>query len=169
MTVAHASSASILAEAKRLHAFLEESNRIEGLERPAFPDEFGAASVFLSLEKPDLGMLCGYVALAAGPRAVLRDRVGLDVRVGSWVPPRGAPEIRERLEGLLFRAANNADPFRVHCDYETLHPFLDGNGRSGRLLWLWMMRKQGRAPSPMGFLQSWYYQSLEAADGRGGS
>ena len=46
----------------------------------------------------------------------------------------------------------------THVRYELLHPFLDGNGRSGRALWLWLM---GQAP--LGFLHTFYYQTLSAA------
>lgn len=43
--------------------------------------------------------------------------------------------------------------------YETLHPFTDGNGRSGRALWLWAMGGIHRAP--LGFLHHFYYQALQ--------
>ena len=37
------------------------------------------------------------------------------------------------------------------------HPFTDGNGRSGRALWLWQMNNH----APFGFLHTFYYQTLE--------
>lgn len=43
--------------------------------------------------------LCAFVTAISG--AVLRDKLGLDVRVGNYIAPRGGPEIRRRLKFLL--------------------------------------------------------------------
>ncbi len=140
-------------------AFLLESNKIEGILRPISDGEFQAFHDFMKLEEVTIADLEKYVT-AIQPDAVLRNKVGLDVRVGSHVPPKGGPEIKKQLENILERAYQTRymakSAFGVHQQYETLHPFTDGNGRSGRMLWWWMM-----GGSRIGFLHTWYYQSLE--------
>jgi hypothetical protein len=87
----------------------------------------------------------------------------MNVRVGNHVAPIGGPEIRIRLRKLLRQAGTpDATPFHIYCAYEHLHPFTDGNGRSGRALWLRMMG--GPDYAPLGFLQHFHHQALAAGD-----
>jgi hypothetical protein len=60
-----------------------------------------------------------------------------------------------------------ADPYILHVEYEQLHPFTDGNGRSGRAMWLYAMKKCGRLEQGLnlGFLHAFYYQTLSAQQG----
>lgn len=75
----------------------------------------------------------------------------------------GGPKIRAALNLLLQEINNGDDPYRTHQTYERIHPFTNGNGRSGRALWLWSMNKNKKLHYVMklGFLHNWYYQSLE--------
>jgi len=135
--------------------FVRESNRIEGIMRDPLPREIDAHQKFLLLSAIWVSDLEKFVETIQ-PGARLRERAGMDVRVGGHVPPRGGHEIPERLEALLQGAKKNG-PYATHIAYEELHPFIDGNGRSGRVLWLWMMRE-----APLGFLHKFYYQTLDA-------
>jgi hypothetical protein len=87
----------------------------------------------------------------------------MDVQVGNHIAPRGGSNIRSELESLLMRANTGIHPWKIHLEYETLHPFMDGNGRSGRALWLWMMSQSGQLNRALklGFLHSFYYQTLD--------
>jgi len=49
----------------------------------------------------------------------------------------------------------------AHFFLDTIHPFIDGNGRSGRVLWAWQEQRAGRDPFALSFLQRWYYDSLD--------
>lgn len=142
---------------ERLRDFVEESNRIEGM-KAVYHKEIEAHRNFLSLERPTIDGLREFVS-AVQERAVLRERAGLNVRVGNHFPPSGGPEIVAQLQDILD-GIDSSNPYQVHQRYEHLHPFTDGNGRSGRALWLWHMVHRKDYDGRLGFLHAWYYQSL---------
>lgn len=149
-----------------LLAFAVESNKIEGIINR---DDVHAGALKTLLKRSSLtaGDIITFVA-AIEPGARLRDKPGMNVVVGNYYPPPGGPEVKVRLEALLDAVSTNAaTPYRLHVEYETLHAFLDGNGRSGRAVWLWQKDKFSTYWPELGFLRSWYYSSL--GESRGGN
>ncbi len=137
--------------------FVKESNRIEGIHRAPTPKEIEAHVLFIRISHITVKDIETFVSIMQ-PGAKLREKSGMNVRVGKYRPPPGGEHIRQGL-GILLRDIRNGkvSPYDAHSLYEELHPFTDGNGRSGRVLWLWMM---GEVPR-IGFLHKWYYQSLD--------
>lgn len=139
-----------------LEDFVRESNRIEGIHRDPTKEEIEAHADFIYLPKPMIEHVEQFVSVIA-PRHRLRDKDGLNVRVGDHIAPGGGPNIRSELNFLLSKL-KVSDPWETHVAYETLHPFTDGNGRSGRAIWLWQMNGDYR----IGFLHRFYYQTLSS-------
>ena len=105
----------------------------------------------------------------------------------NWIGPRGAPlakavyvppAVEEMHSGLAaferFLHEERELPILIHCalahaQFETIHPFLDGNGRVGRLLITFLLCFRGVLHRPMLYLshyllrnRSEYYDRLMA-------
>ena len=147
---------------EQMEAFVAESNRIEGINRPTTKTERDAHKILWSLPLIGVADLEEFVKnVAARP---LRRAKGQNVRVGSHRPPPGGIEIEWELQNLLDAMGSGVfTPFEIHAQYELLHPFLDGNGRSGRALWAWHMGEIGQDPFALPFLHRFYYQTLDAS------
>ncbi len=88
-------------------------------------------------------------------------------------PPDQVPGLLADLERFIHAPAPALPPLvrvaLVHVQFETIHPFLDGNGRIGRLLIAALLEHWGLLPEPLVYLsgylkqhQAEYYRRLSA-------
>lgn len=74
-------------------------------------------------------------------------------------PPNDIPELLEDLLEYAKRDTNLHPLLRIgliHYQFETIHPFLDGNGRLGRLLISLLLQRDGLLPEPYLYLSSYF-------------
>ena len=81
-----------------------------------------------------------------------------------FVPPpaQRVPELLADLERFIHQAPSDLPPLvktaLVHVQFETIHPFLDGNGRIGRLLIGVLLELWGLLPEPLMYLSGYLKQ-----------
>jgi Fic family protein len=89
------------------------------------------------------------------------------VRVGSYIAP--APEhVESMIDGILSEYSDNSESHTVdkiakfHLDFEGVHPFIDGNGRMGRVIMNYQLMQSG---FPVVIIRNkekkYYYQSFK--------
>ena len=92
-------------------------------------------------------------------------------------PPEEVPAALGDLEKFLHETDDLPLLVRIglaHAQFETIHPFLDGNGRVGRLLITFLLTERGVLHKPVLYLSHWfrqhrqeYYDRLQTVRDRG--
>ncbi len=92
-------------------------------------------------------------------------------------PPAEVPVALGSLESFLHRDDDLPLLVKIglaHAQFETIHPFLDGNGRIGRLLITFLLCERGALRKPVLYLSHYfkryrqkYYERLQAVRDRG--
>ncbi len=87
-------------------------------------------------------------------------------------PPHEVPQALSELERFIHSDSPLPQLIRVglaHAQFETIHPFLDGNGRIGRLLITFLLTERGLLSRPVLYLSHYfkrhraaYYDRLQA-------
>lgn len=104
---------------------------------------------------------------------------GCTLNTATFVPPphHAVPGALGDLENFLH-AADELPPLvkiaLAHVQFETIHPFLDGNGRVGRLLITFLLTERGVLHKPVLYLSHYfkqhrrtYYEHLQAVRDQG--
>jgi hypothetical protein len=115
---------------------------LDGIERVGWMLDAWSYAIALSSPRP------GYL----GQRPILSDVESLGrraepkknkdgfrsvrVRVGPRICPE--PDQVPRLLKLLFEQRDVLSPFEWYKEFELIHPFVDGNGRTGKILLAWL-------------------------------
>ena len=98
---------------------------------------------------------------------------GCTVREATFVPPppHVVPDVLSEWEKFLHRKDDLPILVKIglaHAQFETIHPFLDGNGRIGRLLITFLLTERGVLQKPVLYLSHYfkkhrenYYRSLQ--------
>lgn len=143
--------------------FIKESNSIENIHREPTEEETHEFLRFLKLKTVTVKDLEKFISVYAQGH-ILRVKPHHNVTVGTgsskYYAPFGGKQIREKLQVILDNMGESS-VFKTHVDYELLHPFTDGNGRSGRMLWAWQMNKNNGEFPALKFLHLFYYQTLQ--------
>ena len=104
---------------------------------------------------------------------------GCTLNTAAFVPPphHVVPEALGELETFLHREDGLPPLVKIalaHLQFETIHPFLDGNGRVGRLLITYLLTERGVLHKPVLYLSHYfkrhrqeYYEHLQAVRERG--
>ena len=88
---------------------------------------------------------------------------GSDLLTADFVPPppKGMADALDALEGYIWEEGLTPDLVKaglMHYQFETIHPFLDGNGRMGRLMITLYLCEKGILKRPLLYLSEFINQ-----------
>jgi len=133
---------------------IHESNLIEGYDIPAYDKQSMRAWKYL--EKQDhlsATVLCNLQKLIVTSQNDLKPEwIGHLRNIPVWVGGHPLPnpeQVRVQLHQWIIdmQIEKDWDPKEMHVRFEKIHPFVDGNGRTGRMLMWWHEIKIGKEPT----------------------
>lgn len=129
--------------------YLEESNAIENVYGEAALDDALAAWEYLKQQEElthEVIKKAHDLLLANRQPDIAGEYRSVRVRVGRDLPPN-PDRVPDEMDQLLSTTVYTPiDALRWHVEFEKIHPFADGNGRIGRLLYLWHCTQLGVDP-----------------------
>lgn len=118
-------------------------------------------------------LMVGQPQYAPGQWRDRQNHIGLRMETARYIPPPPSevPRLMDDMLGLLQYEPDGVAVVTVllraaiaHVQFEAIHPFLDGNGRTGRLLLPLMLKAEGKPPihlaSFLKLRQQEYYDAL---------
>lgn len=139
---------------------IRESNLIEGIDDPKEDKQSMRAWEWL-MQQEEIGraeLLHLHKLIVKNQKDLSPGQKGnyryIQVWVGGHQPPN-ALKVPELMENWLFDLKMNvtypdkdgSTPKDLHKTFEAIHPFVDGNGRTGRMLMWWHEMKLGKEPT----------------------
>lgn len=99
----------------------------------------------------------------------LQNAIGVEgtaIQDAKFVPPPAAevPHLMEDLVAFTNQIGPDSEPNQLvglalqHYQFETIHPFPDGNGRLGRFLTTLTMTTRGLIPEPLLYVSAWLHK-----------
>lgn len=134
--------------------FLKESNAIEGVLDEASLKQAKVAWRYLKSQnklEPHVILKTHKLLMLHQPR-LLSNEKGYFRQIPIWVGGRqGSPHalVRQAIEAWCKKSLQTTpqiDTKALHVEYEKIHPFVDGNGRTGRMFMNWQRLKITKEP-----------------------
>lgn len=139
---------------KNVLYMLRESNLIEGVEgktaltqaRRAWDYVMMYDSLNNQIVKETHRILMEKQPIERKYRGDWRD---VPVSIGGQIKSQSKPVLDSLMRDWCKKTntvGKNFDPVTLHIDFENIHPFIDGNGRMGRILLNWHLVKRNNSP-----------------------
>lgn len=135
----------------KMTAHLRQSNLIEGIDNPKADAQALVAWEYLIKQwRLDATVIKRTHKIIMQSQTDLQDKHKgnyrtVQVYVGKHVPP--PPQQVKAKMTQWVKTFRNYSPREAHVQFETIHPFIDGNGRIGRMLMWWQEIKAGNEPT----------------------
>ncbi len=135
---------------EKISKFLEQSNAIEGVyDADSLAQAEVAWEFLISQTEMSVGVICQLHKILMLNHNLLPHEKGYLRKIPVYIGNREAMDyelIEERLkllvQGMTLVPENSKSH---HIQYEKIHPFVDGNGRTGRMLMNWERLRAGES------------------------